>query len=278
MLKRIIQGSVRLVPWRFRTTVSRLPLIGPLQRWVLSRFFHGREFVHVVDAGPARGLRYPIQLPQDKGVWTGTYEVEFAEALSGATPTGAVCFDIGGWHGYFGGVMARSGAARVYVFEPLPENCERIRRLIALNPELDIRLVEAAVADRPGTTVFEIMAQGSMGKLSESSFDRENRGSRQIDVRVVALDELVADGRVEAPALMKVDVEGAEALVLRGAREVLRTHRPTLFIEVHSPELAQECRALLEATDYSVSVFEQKATLDQLADPRVCHFIATAGR
>lgn len=278
MLKRIIQRSIRLVPWRLRTSIGNLPLVGPVQRWIFSRFFAGQEFVHTVDAGPARGLRYPIQLPQDKGVWTGTYEIEFAEALARATKAGTVCFDIGGWHGFYSGVMALAGAARVHVFEPLPQNCERIRRLIALNPELDIRLIDAAVADRSGTTVFEIMAQGNMGKLSESPFDRDNRGAQQIEVRTAALDDLVADGSIEPPALLKIDVEGAEALVLRGGRELLQTYQPTLFVEIHSPELADECRAILAELGYTVSILEDDLGPFPLADPRVCHFIATASK
>jgi hypothetical protein len=118
--------------------------MAPLQRRLLARFLEGREFIHTVDAGPARGLRYPITLPQDKGIWTGTYELELATRIAEVVRPGDVCFDIGGWRGFFSGVMALAGAAKVFVFEPLPANASQIRRMIKLNPELPPEKSETA--------------------------------------------------------------------------------------------------------------------------------------
>src|SRR4051812_43416112 len=163
MIAALLQKAVSMVPWRMRGTIKRIPFVAPLQRWLVETFLANEEFVHRVDAGPARGLVYPVRLPWDKGVWTGTYETDFATALSKAITPGDVCFDIGGWHGFYGGVMALAGAAKVFIFEPLPANCARIRRLIELNPALPIELIEAAVADHPGRTEFQVMGQESMG-------------------------------------------------------------------------------------------------------------------
>src|SRR6516164_8594772 len=98
-LAAIIQKSVRLVPWSLRSHIKSVPLIAQFQRWLLASALEGFEFVHTVDAGPARGLKYPICLPQDKGVWTGTYELEFSTLLAQAVRPGSVCLDIGGWRG-----------------------------------------------------------------------------------------------------------------------------------------------------------------------------------
>jgi FkbM family methyltransferase len=230
----------------------------------------GQEFVHTVDAGPARGLVYPVRLPEDKGVWTGTYEIEFAAALANAVTPGSVCLDIGGWHGFYSGVMALAGASKVIVFEPLPANCAHIRRLIELNPHLSIELIDAAVADREGAAEFQIMPQETMGKLAESPFQPEQRSSEQIRVRLVALDELLAQGRIPAPSTIKVDVEGGELLVLRGAAKLLREHKPALFMEIHSPELARDCRKLLEELGYEIELLKEEDPID----PAICHFIA----
>ena len=140
-----LRRSVAFVPWRWRRVIKRVPLVAPLQRWLLEQWLTGREFVHTVDAGPARGLKFPVTLPEDKGVWTGTYELEFSTALSEAVRPGDVCLDIGGWRGYYAGLMALAGAKKVFVFEPLPANCFQIRKLIDLNPELPLTLFEAGV-------------------------------------------------------------------------------------------------------------------------------------
>src|SRR4051794_17162547 len=70
-LKYLVQSSIRIVPWRLRTWIKEIPLIAPLQRFILATFLEGHEFIHTIDAGPARGLIYPVMLPDDKGVWTG---------------------------------------------------------------------------------------------------------------------------------------------------------------------------------------------------------------
>ena len=274
MISKFLQKTVSKVPWRVRGWIKHVPLLAPLQRWLIANFLEGEEFVHRVDAGPARGLVYPVRLPQDKGVWTGTYEIQFASALANAVTPGFVCLDIGGWHGFYSGVMALAGASQVVVFEPLPANCGRIRRLIELNPRLSIELIEAAVADRASTAQFQVMSQESMGKLAESPFQRGQRSSEEISVRLVALDELLAQGRIAAPSVIKVDVEGGELLVLRGAAKLLREHQPTLFMELHSPELARDCRTFLEELGYEVKLLKEEGPLD----PAVCHFLARPRR
>src|ERR1043166_6475041 len=270
MISTFLQKAVSLVPWRLRGMIKHIPLVGPLQRWLVANFLSTGEFIHRVDAGPARGLVYPVRLPQEKGVWTGTYETEFASGLADAVRLGDVCFDIGSWHGFYGGVMAVAGASKVIVFEPLPANCERIRRLIELNPELPIELVDTAVADRPGRTEFQVMGQESMGKLAESPFQPEHTSTRRISVELVSLDDLLAQARIPAPGLIKIDVEGGELLVLRGAAELLRTYQPVLFLELHSPELARDCRNFLEALGYEIELLKEEGPVD----PQICHFRA----
>ena len=256
MIRRVLRRSVALVPWPLRQAIRRMPLLAGAQRWLLARFLEGREFTHTVDAGPARGLRYPVTLPADKGIWTGTYELDLARAIAAAVQPGDVCFDIGGWHGFFAGVMALRGAKHVVVFEPLPANIAQLRKMLALNDSLPITVVEAAVADRDGELEFVVMPETSMGKLSASSFQQSRNGTR-MHVRAVALDALIARGEASVPAVMKIDVEGAEMFVLAGARNLLAMHRPTLFIEAHSPALRRECQSFLEDLGYVVRVAEQ---------------------
>ena len=67
----------------------------------------------------------------------------------------------------------------------------------------------------------------------------------------------------------QVDVEGAELLVLRGAQKLLREHQPTLFLEIHSPELARDCRNFLEGLGYKIEVVKEEADSDVDEDGKV---------
>ena len=277
MVQALLKKSVLLVPWRWRGTIKQLPLIAPLQRWLLAKFLEHREFVHTVDEGPARGLKYPITLPQDKGIWTGTYELEFATRVATATKRGESALDIGGWRGFFGGVMALAGASQVCIFEPMPANCAQIRKLIELNPNLPVSLFEAAIGEKTGQLEFEIQPETSMGKLALSPFQQEIKGNTRMEVQVICLDDLLANGRITSPGVIKVDVEGAEACVLRGARQLLRTHKPKLFLEIHSRNLARGCQAILLECGYEILVVETRRPPDFVSEPAVCHFEATPG-
>jgi hypothetical protein len=59
---------------------------------------------------------------------------------------------------------------------------------------------------------------------------------------------------------MKIDVEGAEMGVLRGAERVLRKYRPVLFVATHGEELERDCHAFLRDLGYRVEVFEDGET------------------
>lgn len=255
LLRRLISRSVAIVPWRLRSTVRTIPLISLLQRKLLSNTLYGKEFVHCIDAGPAKGLVCPITLPEDKGVWTGTYELEFVSAVAEAVKPGDVCCDIGAWHGYCGGVMACSGAKRVIFFEPLPDNCRRIERLVSLNPHLSVfELAACAVAESNGDAVFEIMCQSTMGRLDSGSCDGEAAGPDRIRVDVVSLDSFCAERGITHVDLVKIDIEGAELRALKGMVETISRCRPRLFIECHSAELTLQVEEFLTPLGYSVTV------------------------
>ena len=272
MLQKAIQSSVQLIPWQLRSAVKRVPLLAALQRWILSKFLEGKPFIHTVNAGPARGLRALIVLPEDKGIWTGTYELDFVMALAKSVKHGDVCFDVGGWHGFCGGVMALNGASKTVIFEPMPANCDRIAKLIELNPKLDMCLFQGAVGQTNGVATFQMLDADSMGKLESSTFQTEIKGTN-ILVQVVSLDTYCHENSIPYPKLIKIDVEGAELLVLQGASSILRESKPTLFVEAHSRQLAREVTTLLEHQGYSVTTFESGRAPDGISEPEVCHLV-----
>ena len=275
MFARILRRSVNFIPYSIRTRIRDIPIARSLQRWVFRSWLSGQSFDYTINAGPAKGLRYPIELPQDKNIWTGTYEPEFAaEVVSRITP-GAVCYDIGGFRGFFSGVMACRGASEVFVFEPFPSNCNQISRMTALNPDLRIELVRSAVADTNGNVAFEVMPEASMGKLSESRFDSGGADAAEtITVPQLCLDDFIFEQNKPAPDLLKIDVEGAEASVLRGAQRMLKEHNPVLLIEVHSPSIGQECLPLLEDCGYDVTILQTGRRPEPETHPEVCHYVA----
>jgi hypothetical protein len=68
---------------------------------------------------------------------------------------------------------------------------------------------------------------------------------------MISLDEAVEEGLLPAPTAIKLDVEGAENLVLDGGMKTIAAHKPKLILAVHSDELEAYCRGQLEPLGYT---------------------------
>ena len=261
-MKTLLRRSVNLLPASTRHWIKHIPGVAAGQRWLVRRVLSGEPFVHVINAGPAAGLRFEVTLPDDKAIWAGTFEPEFSQTLHDAVRKGDVCYDIGGYRGYMSGVFALAGASRVVVFEPLPANVTRLKRLMELNPELPLQIEAMAVGKLDGEVTFKIMPDQSMGKLADSTFQAGRTAAQEIPVQLTRLDTCVFERGLPRPNLMKIDVEGAEADVLDGAARTLKEFRPRILIEAHSEALSLQCREKLAALGYQVHQLEPP-----IADP-----------
>lgn len=270
----VLERSVNLIPWQARHWIKHIPIVARLQRIVFRKVFSGREFLHEINAGPARGLIYPISLPLDKAIWTGAYEKALAQAIAAVVCKGDVCFDIGAYRGFFSGVFALAGAGQVVAFEPFPENCTQLQRLSAANPRLPIRFEQVAIGSKEGIAEFNVMPDSSMGKLASSSFQADVPSAAVLKVPIQTIDGVIEEGKYPAPQVVKIDVEGAEVEVLQGGKKTLQTNKPLLFIEAHSESLKTECTALLTSFGYSVTVFEKELMTKGSPTSQVCHLVA----
>jgi FkbM family methyltransferase len=134
------------------------------------------------------------------------------------------CVDVGANEGQLLAVFASLAPNGGHIaFEPVPRlSAELARRF----PQVDVRA--AAVSDRSGESSFVVHRRlPSRSSLRPVGYDAAE--TETIRVPVQTLDDSLPPGYV--PHLLKVDVEGAEHLVLEGARATLRTHRPVVLFE-----------------------------------------------
>ena len=271
-MKKILRSSVNAIPSAMRGWIKHIPGVATLQQLLIRNVLSGEPFEHIINAGPAAGLKFDITLPLDKAIWAGVYEPQFSAAISKAVALGDVCYDVGGYRGYMSGAMALAGASKVIVFEPLPANQRALERLSFLNPGLCIELKCLALGDTDGSMHLRVMADTSMGKLVTSTFQPGVKGIGEIRVAVRTIDSMVTGLEIAPPQVIKIDVEGAEMDVLRGAAEVLRIHRPRIFLEAHSLALEEACSAELARHNYNVRRLE----LSPVRDEDTRHLIAFA--
>jgi FkbM family methyltransferase len=181
--------------------------------------------------------------------WTGTYEVNEIAAFFDSIRSGDCVYDVGANVGIY--TMTASLAAgpkgNVYAFEPLERNVRYLRRHLALNHLQNCSIIEAAVSDRVGAAKFAAASRDhQMSQLS---------GDGELLVPSVTLDYCIYEGKeLRPPNVLKIDVEGAEYLVLRGARRTLREFHPRIFVELHGTQQHSDCHEFLAAEGYQLKV------------------------
>jgi FkbM family methyltransferase len=152
------------------------------------------------------------------------------EAFRAAAKPGGVALDVGanvGAYALLFGAWVRPGG-RVYAFEPAPDAFGGLSRHVALNDLADVVTpVRAAAAGRSGTATLHVDGISGANRLGEG-------GGSAVEVEAVTIDDFCARERIR-PSLIKIDVEGAELEVLRGARDTIRAGGDGLavFVEMH---------------------------------------------
>lgn len=171
-------------------------------------------------------------------------QVAYSHVLAGST-----VWDIGANCGVFAFSVPK--ARHLVVVEADPFLVHLLQMSCAIN-DAEMTVLPAAVSDRVGLADFCIARRGRASNfLAEAKGRQEAGGERgRIVVPTLTLDEMLS--RFDPPDFIKIDVEGAEAAVLKGASHVLREVRPRIYIEV-GDENYEECRSLLEQAGYAIT-------------------------
>jgi FkbM family methyltransferase len=163
----------------------------------------------------------------------------------------ANCVDVGAHEGAILAEMARLAPRGKHVaFEPLPALAQALR---ARFPHVDVR--QAAASDRDGAAEFvHVTTRPGWSGFRERPYPGDEHVER-IEVRTERLDDVLT----EPPALIKIDVEGAELQVIEGAERTLRDARPVVVFEHglgsadhYGTTPANVWRALSERADYEI--------------------------
>jgi FkbM family methyltransferase len=194
--------------------------------------------------GPLRGKKW-IAGSSTHGCWIGSFEHEKQLAFRRAVSRGNVVYDLGanvGFYTLLASVLV-GNAGHVYSFEPLAANAAILRRHLEMNRILNCTVLQAAVTGDDGVARFDPSSSGDLAHLSETGAET---------VSTVALDSLLATGKIRAPRVMKIDVEGAELHALRGAARLIEAHRPVILLATHGPEVHRSCLSFLRDRAYAL--------------------------
>ncbi len=193
---------------------------------------HGRMMFHDNDAYIGRSLNV-----------SGTYSEEeillWQQIIRPGWTVVEVGANIGAHTVWFAKAVGTSG--RVVAIEPQRHLHHMLCGNLALNDVKNVVVMAAAMGDAVGTIAVPEVDYAKPGNFGGISLG----GDKGEAVAMVTLDSLGV-----APDFIKVDVEGMEAGVIRGARQTIERHRPVLYVENDRKEKSDELVALIRSMGY----------------------------
>ncbi len=214
---------------------------------------------------PAKMYRY---FPKD-------YEDSNFIFFKAYTPSGTVVIDIGAHVGLYAVFFAKKFNASVYSFEPSPATMKLLESVVEMNDCKDrVHLLRAAVSDKEGKANFfidrdfEISASNSL--IDYNIGDGVNRdGSYEVDL--ISVDGFVAL-RALKPGVIKIDAEGVELEVLKGASNTFRQYRPVAILGLHPFAYGNKKETLSAIWDILKS-YKMKVLMDgnEITEEKFCN-------
>jgi FkbM family methyltransferase len=159
-----------------------------------------------------------------------------------------VAFDIGMNFGYFTCLLGRQCAA-VHGFEPIPWLAKRARANVELNDFHNVSIAEVALSDSPGEASLNLPSEEDCN-WGTSSLVHKSTGKAVLQVPLETVDSYVERQAINRLDFMKIDVEGAEHLVLTGALKTIKRHQPAIVFERNVESFCKVIE-ILNAFDYN---------------------------
>jgi FkbM family methyltransferase len=206
------------------------------------------------------------------------YEAACLKHVRSYVTAGSTVVDVGAHVGFFTQTLGAwvGPQGRVLAIEPEPVNFARLHNRVQRNGLASrVILVNAAAVDTPGSRFLKV------DPVHPGDHQLANGG---LPVRGVTLDELLADLELPAVSLVKLDVQGAELKVLKGAVQLLRLRPPNLMIEVDEERLrlqgtsAGELFGLLASHGYTTRLLRSRGLSGPLSVDEALAAVGPPGR
>jgi FkbM family methyltransferase len=235
---------------------------------ILKVITHGGKAMKV-HFGALKGLRWIYDAGYAQ-YWMGTYEKEITDQFLRYVKKNYIVYDLGANIGYYTLIASKSVGknGKVYAFEPLPPNITYLRKHVELNGLNNVHIYECAVSNETGKTLLTNCANNVANSICINS--PMFQFGKSIEVAVAKLDDLILNGEINPPQLIKMDVEGAEFNALRGSQKILKAYHPTIFLSTHNCHNKgghKKCCDFLTAMGYSLNYLNYHERKTEMDDP-----------
>jgi len=186
----------------------------------------------------------------------GSYELPTVRFIRSMLRSGDTAIDVGAQIGYLTLAMATSSNSTIEVhsFEPESHNLERLRTNVSLNPGVNVSIIEKAASNVDGMLRLYLSHDHNSGTHSTIP-NGVNVSTNFVEIPSVTLDSYAAAKNIQRLRLIKIDVEGGELEVIKGAQKILRELKPIIIMELSD--------ALQAARGFSTHEFKRLLLADE---------------
>jgi FkbM family methyltransferase len=243
---RLIWTALVPVTWFVRRW-ARSPLVPYLVHGVVKPLMPPAPATFTAEIGPQRrvALLYSELLGTYVYLYGAAHEEAEVAALARCVEPGTVAIDVGAHAGIVTTALAAAVGpdGRVWSIEAGPQTAARLRRTVELSALGNVEVIEAAASDAPGELLMDAGADPSLA-------GRATAGAAAVSVPAITLDSAWVERGRPAVSALKIDVEGAEPAVIRGAAALLDACRPAILAEANGDEERDAITALLTPFGY----------------------------
>ena len=196
------------------------------------------------------------------------YPYEFREEIGAAVSPGDTVLDVGANVGQYTALLAElvGPAGRVIAFEPVPRTFGILQSVVSGLGLANVEPLAVALGEADGTaSMIDVRDADGLPDPGLSHLGSRADGTA-VEVQVARLDSLSDRLRLDSCSFVKIDVEGAELLVLRGATAFLATHRPAILIELDREMSARYGASPAETTSFLERLGYERSSSED-ADP-----------
>jgi len=167
---------------------------------------------------------------------------------------GNLVFDVGANIGDLTLNMAKKlgTEGKVYAFEPDPTNFEILKQNISRNSLKNIQLNNIGFGSESGS--FQLHRIDDRNRGRNRILPNENDSTNSSSVKISTIDNFVAENNISSIDLIKIDVEGFEYNVLKGAKNTLKQLKPKLFVEISSENLHEQGLGVKDCVDLLINM------------------------